>query len=449
LVSVPIGPVRRDLIETRRIGTVTFRHRSRIPRSKAALVGAHLTNSLRILVLHNFYRSENASGENLSVLDEIAALRERGHQVEVFSVASDEILKLNFVRRASHFHRPLGSITSHFALTKLLHEFRPDVALVENLYPFLSPALLETLRSNGVPTVAAVRNYRLSCVASTHWRDNRPCYDCWSSRTNMPAIVNGCYNQSPLLTVPMALALSAHQRRFLAVDHFLPVSRHVARYLGDLGIASSKITVRPNFIRDPGPSTTTGRGVVYAGRLSEEKGFGLLLDAWLAADVSPSCELTVLGTGPLQDRLDGLPSSARVNWLGLRPHAEVMAAMRAAAVAVVPSMWNEPFGRGVIEAASLSRAALVSDHGALPETVVAGTTGWVADATVPGFVEGLEAAADPQEAARRGRAARERYEDHYTEEVSVQVLESTLASVAAHGTTPSPAEASPVTPPSR
>jgi glycosyltransferase involved in cell wall biosynthesis len=439
LVSVPIGRARRDLIETHRMGAVTFERRSKASRSKIARVGAQLTNSLRILVLHNFYRSENASGENLSVLDEIAALRERGHDVEVFSVASDEILKLNLVRRASHFHRPLGSITSHLALTNLVRRFRPDVALVENLYPFLSPALLETLRTNGVPTVAAVRNYRLSCVASTHWRDNRPCYDCWSSRTNAPAIVNGCYNQSPLLTVPMALALSAHQSRFLAVDHFLPVSRHVARYLSDLGIPASKITVRPNFVRDPGPSTTSGSGFVYAGRLSEEKGFGLLLDAWLEAGLPSSSALTVLGTGPLQARLDRLSPAANVNWLGLRPHAEVMTAMRSAAVAVVPSMWNEPFGRGVIEAASLARAALVSDHGALPETVVAGTTGWVAETTVPAFVEGLRAASDLDEAARRGRAARDRFETHYTEQVSVRVLESTLETVAAQGTGSKPA----------
>jgi glycosyltransferase involved in cell wall biosynthesis len=395
--------------------------------------GVQLPNSLRILVLHNFYRSENASGENLSVLDEIAALRERGHEVEVFSVASDEVLQLNIVRRAAHFHHPLVSITGHFALSKLVREFRPDVALVENLYPFLSPALLNTLRSHGVPTVVAVRNYRLSCVASTHWRDNRPCYDCLSSRTNRPAIVNGCYNQSSLLTVPMALALAVHQGRYLGVDHFLPVSQHVARYLADLGVSSTKITVRPNFVRDSGASPTTGRGFVYAGRLSEEKGFGVLLDAWLEADLEDAGELTILGTGPLQDRLEGLAPTAKINWLGLRPHEDVLAAMRAAAVAVVPSMWNEPFGRGVIEAASLSRAALVSDNGALPETVVAGTTGWVTEATVAGFVDGLRAAADLDEAARRGHAARERYETHYTEEVSVQVLESTLALVAARG----------------
>jgi hypothetical protein len=51
LVFVPIGPDRSDLIESRP----------------------------RILVLHNFSRSEKASGEDLSGLDEIAASRERGH----------------------------------------------------------------------------------------------------------------------------------------------------------------------------------------------------------------------------------------------------------------------------------------------------------------------------------------------------------------------------------
>jgi glycosyltransferase involved in cell wall biosynthesis len=389
-----------------------------------------VATALRVLLLHNFYRSENASGENLSVVDEAAALRELGHDVELFSVASDEVLRKNVALRAAHFHRPLLSVTSHVQLRQAIDRFEPDVALVENLYPFLSPALLSTLRSQGVPTVAAVRNYRLSCVSSTHWRDNRPCYDCWGSPTNMPAIVNRCYNRSSLLTAPMALALAAHQKRFLSVEHFLPVSEHVARYLADLGVPASRITVRPNFVVDQGVSREPGHGFVYAGRLSEEKGFGVLMDAWVRSGIAASSALTVLGTGPLEHLVDDLPRDANVRWLGLRSHSEVMAAMRDAAVAVVPSLWNEPFGRVVIEAASLGRPALVSDHGALPETVVAGTTGWVTEATVPGFVAGLQAAADPAEAARRGHAARERYESLYSEHVSVEVLESTLAAVA-------------------
>ncbi len=47
--------------------------------------------TLRALVIHNFYRSENASGENLSVHDEISGLRTLGWDVEVISADSDVI----------------------------------------------------------------------------------------------------------------------------------------------------------------------------------------------------------------------------------------------------------------------------------------------------------------------------------------------------------------------
>ena len=46
---------------------------------------------MRVLVIHNLYRSENASGENLSVLDEIDGLRALGWDVEVLSADSDAI----------------------------------------------------------------------------------------------------------------------------------------------------------------------------------------------------------------------------------------------------------------------------------------------------------------------------------------------------------------------
>jgi len=383
---------------------------------------------VKVVILHNFYRSENASGENQAVRDEIDGLRRRGFEVELFSESSDRVLEQPALRRLAHAHRPLASGQSAARLERLLRRFRPDVALVENLYPLLSPALLRLLRAHRVPTVAAVRNYRLTCVAATHWREGAPCHECLPSRLNVPAVRHACYGSSVVRSIPMAAALAVHARAWHHVDHFLPISEHTAAYVRDLGIPADRITIRPDFVPDVGPSDGPGRGFVFAGRMSDEKGFGLLVDAWRASGLGRRTTLTVLGSGPLASLVaDGQVEGVR--YLGLQPREAVVTAMREAAVVVVPSMWHEPFGLVVMEGAAACRPAVVSDRGALPHLVVHGETGWVATPTVDAMAAALRSVTE-EDAVTFGAAARRRYLDHFTEAASLDVLCGALTRVA-------------------
>ena len=53
--------------------------------------------------------------------------------------------------------------------------------------------------------------------------------------------------------------------------------------------------------------------------------------------------------------------------LGYRPHADVLAAMARAAIVVVPSRWQEPFGLTALEAMACGAALVCSPRGGLPE----------------------------------------------------------------------------------
>jgi len=52
---------------------------------------------------------------------------------------------------------------------------------------------------------------------------------------------------------------------------------------------------------------------------------------------------------------------------GFRPHAEVLAALRPASIAVVPSLWDEPLSRTAPEAVGQGCALVCSSRGGLPE----------------------------------------------------------------------------------
>ena len=111
---------------------------------------------MRALVVHNFYRSENASGENLSVLDEIAGLRELGWDIEVLSADSD-VIQDGDIPLGELAVRPIYSARSVRHVNDTARRFRPHVALVENLFPLHSPWVIRALRRAGIPVAAGVR----------------------------------------------------------------------------------------------------------------------------------------------------------------------------------------------------------------------------------------------------------------------------------------------------
>ena len=263
--------------------------------------------------------------------------------------------------------------------------------------------------------------------------------DCVGSFVNAPAVLHGCYQDSPLRSVPMAASLRLHRSTFRSIDAFLAVTDHVADQLRSVGMPDDRIVVRPNFVPDPldgddGTATTPdGHGFLFAGRLSAEKGVELLLDAWDRSGRWAHEPLFVAGSGDLDHLVRDRPADQQVVPLGLVDHAQLMDHVRASAVTVVPSTWPEPFGRGVIEAAALGRPSLVTDAGGLPSLVVDGSTGWVAEPTVDGLAEGIRRASDPVARRGAGHAARRRYEERYTRDVSLGILDDTLSTLARRG----------------
>jgi len=54
--------------------------------------------------------------------------------------------------------------------------------------------------------------------------------------------------------------------------------------------------------------------------------------------------------------------------LGYLPHKKVLTFLNKSEIAVIPSRWEEPFGRTALEASSRGCATIISDRGGLPET---------------------------------------------------------------------------------
>jgi glycosyltransferase involved in cell wall biosynthesis len=308
------------------------------------------------------------------------------------------------------------------------------VAHVHNFFPLLSPAAHAALAAQGVPVVQTLHNYRLACANGLFWRDGQPCEEC-AERGPWNALRYGCLRGSRLATAVWAEATAAHRRRGTwraLVERFVAPSEFAKRKLAAAGIAAERIAVVPNPVPDPGPPGPPGRGAVYVGRLSREKGVALLLDAWRRIAGAPP--LAIVGAGPeaeaLRAQARGIPGVA---FLGEVPRERVAGILARAAFAVVPSLCYEAFGLAAAEAMAAGRAVVASDAGALRELVEHGANGLLfRSGDAASLADACRRLLDDPELARAlGREARARYEAELAPEHATARLLALYAEVRA------------------
>ena len=138
----------------------------------------------------------------------------------------------------------------------------------------------------------------------------------------------------------------------------------------------------------PRESWEETRTILHVARLVEVKGTEHLIRGFarLAAQ-DPEVRLAIIGDGPLKTSLQALSRDLgleeRVRFLGALPHKEVLAAMRMAAMLVLPSIRTssgreEGLGMVLLEAAATGIPTIGSRIGGIPEGVMDGETGFLA-----------------------------------------------------------------------
>lgn len=181
-------------------------------------------HGVHVLVVHNRYASAQPSGENKVVDQEVALLREAGHRVELFERRSDDIAARSLPGKIAVPLLVPWNPAVRAELAARLRAERPDVVHVHNVFPLLSPAVLAACADAGVPAVATLHNYTQVCPPGTLQRDGRPCTECVGSAP-LPAVRHGCYRNSRLATVPLAVSLSVNRRRWWSgVERFFCIS---------------------------------------------------------------------------------------------------------------------------------------------------------------------------------------------------------------------------------
>lgn len=254
-------------------------------------------------------------------------------------------------RRRGPAQRALWHAIDTFALAsrptveKVLDELQPDVVITHNLRGWgFAPWVVAGER--GLPLMHVVHDYSLVCNSSTLWRGGVCTEICKACRPRL-GMTRRRWPGGRVVGVSRAV-LSEHQRRGLrgfqsgVVIHPIAAAHHLqpARRAHSTGV----------------PKT-----VGYMGRVTEHKGVEVLLAAIDGGDK----ELIVAGEGE-RGYVERLMAHApgKVQWRGWTEHQSFYDSVD---VLVVPSVWLEPFGLIVVEAARAGVPVLIADRPGLIE----------------------------------------------------------------------------------
>ncbi|MDG3064864.1 glycosyltransferase family 4 protein [Thauera mechernichensis] len=368
------------------------------------------------------------SGENLVVDSENDLLRTRGHLLEKFTRQSDDIL------RQGRFGKIKGALSTPWnpwsatKIQEIINRCNPDICHVHNTFPLISPSIFRAIGKRSA-RVLTLHNYRLVCPAAIPMRDGKVCTECIDHKSVIPSLNHGCYRDSRIATIPLALNIALH--RWLGtwkhdVDAFIALSDFQKQIIADAGLPEHKIHVKPNFYPGTPPVVPWSERedyVVFVGRLSAEKGAATLIDAWRQWGESAP-QLRLVGDGPLRSDLEKKAVGLPIRFLGQMPADKAQEQISKAKLLVLPSECFETFGLVVIEAFAFGTPVAVSNIGPLPSIVVDGSCGVVFPTGQPrAMLESVRSVwTQPSKLESMGQYVRKEFEKKYTEDANYEIL---------------------------
>jgi glycosyltransferase involved in cell wall biosynthesis len=387
---------------------------------------------VKVLLVNKFYYRR--AGAETAFFNLAELLESRGHAVVPFSTRHPESLRSSYeadfasyselggrstvresIRAARNF---LYSREARRKIERIIEREKPDVAHLHNIYHHLSPSILGPLRKHSIPTVMTLHDYKVVCPAYTLYSGGRTCERCRGGNFSR-AVFRRCSKGSLGRSVLLAAEAFLHGpvlRSYEKVDLFLSPSRFLLDKVREMGFDRPAAVVPNVFFADrfPPAASASGRRIVFAGRLTREKGVATFLRA--VRDI-PS-EVRIIGTGPDEARLRAIAAGAgsvSIHFLGRLPFPKLLDEIRESLFVVCPSEWYENLPYAVLEAFAMGKPVVAARIGGLPELVRDGETGLFFE---PGDAEEMKLRMkalldDPAAAARMGKEARRFVESEF------------------------------------
>lgn len=237
-------------------------------------------------------------------------------------------------------------------IKKILSTENPQLVHVNNISGF-SSGILKTFKNNDLPIVQTLRDYYYLCYKNT-------CYD------------NGnCYKLCKACEITSKYKL---KNLNLYPNHIVGISQFIVKKHQKHGLDKAKPSQiiynavgkskTPTFGKNKG-----SKKIIFGfiGSVTPAKGIEDMLELFSRDSLKPyDFQINIAGKGNFSyiNMLKNKYTSLNIEFLGFQK-AELF--YQNIDALIIPSQWNEPFGRVVIEGAQYNLPIFVSRNGALPE----------------------------------------------------------------------------------
>lgn len=395
---------------------------------------------MRIAHINGTYGSAGGGGTEQSVPNTCRLLEERGHVTAVLFgqdtglCASDCVRPVVLIPGLCEFHMLPQARIIQRALA-WLRDFQPDVV---HLHQVDNGQLVQAIAREW-PVVLFVHNHLLNCPSGIrYWRTTGTV--CPHTGPGPHCAVNAylrhCNARRPGHVLRSLLSCFSSRRFARLVMHVAVDSTYMRDMVMAAGVPPQAITVLPTVTELPPASALQPYPrdpvVLYVGRLSEEKGVHVLLQA--IPHLRTPCRAVIVGDGyyrPVLERLAQQLGLSNVEFAGWVLKPELAAYYGAASVVVVPSIYPEPLGLVGPEAMAHARPVVAFPLGGIPDWLRHGETGLAAR---PGDPVDLARQIDtllqqPALAEAMGRAGRRLIEEEFNPQRFTDSLEQLYANV--------------------
>ncbi len=165
-------------------------------------------------------------------------------------------------------------------------------------------------------------------------------------------------------------AKSIDERIYLLknVDKIIFISKWVKkRFFKNLpNLSDNKTQVIYHSIDPIKKNIKKNKQIIFVGKLNESKGYDLYCKSMFKI-LNQYNDWRAISIGE-EKRFQNFPTHRRHFNLGQIPHNKVLDYLSRSEIAIIPSRWEEPFGRTALEASSRGCATIISNTGGLPET---------------------------------------------------------------------------------
>jgi glycosyltransferase involved in cell wall biosynthesis len=317
-------------------------------------------------------------------------LKDEGHNIVTLSMYSDRSIKIEGVKsyftksylQQSKIKMPINRIFNFHAYKiteKIIKEEKPDIAHFYNT-SLISPSPIIACLKHKIPVIKTFNDYEHVCPDSSKTRFGKfcekemgllYCLSCDRKNTSPSLPIILYYN-----TIIKKVELSIFKKA-----HCVSICKIIQRALLQSGI-NSELIYQSIDLPEKIPELKFTKNILYAGRLSKEKGVNYLIKAMVIVKQNvPEAKLLIAGDGKEKEKLEKIVKNFElennVKFLGWLSKEQLKKLYKDVDFIVLPSIWQEPFGLTGLEAMSYGRPVIAFDVGGIKEYVDNGENGFL------------------------------------------------------------------------